>query len=52
MTVEQIKHSGAYLITDIRQGQYCRKTYYGYTKKEAIALFRREFPARATQAKR
>lgn len=40
MTIETIKPSGGYLITDIVHGQLIKQRYFGYTKKEAIALFK------------
>ena len=33
---------GAYVISDIVNGQYVSKQYYYYTKKEAITKFKRE----------
>lgn len=30
-------------ISDIRNGYLCHKNYYGYTKREAIALFNKEY---------
>lgn len=30
-------------ISDIVFGQYVQKNYYGYTKREAIKLFKKEF---------
>ena len=43
MTVEKIIHSGALIISDIIDGYLVSKTYYGYTKKEAVKLFRSEY---------
>jgi len=43
MTIEKVKHNGALIISDIIDGYLVSKTYYGYTKKEAIKLFRSEY---------
>ncbi|CAB4241284.1 hypothetical protein UFOVP67_35 [uncultured Caudovirales phage] len=43
MTVTKLFPSGAYEITDIINNRYCRKVYYYYTKREAIANFKSEF---------
>jgi len=43
MTVETIFASGGYLITDIIDGEYVKHRYFGYTKREAKALFREEY---------
>ena len=44
MTVERVKHSGAYVISDFvgeGRGEYLfTRTYYGYTLKQAKAQFR------------
>jgi hypothetical protein len=44
MTVERVRHSGAYVISDIAgegAGAYLfTRTYYGYTKREAVAQFK------------
>jgi hypothetical protein len=37
--------SGALHVSAMRRGHYCSYTYYGYTVREALRLFRREFPA-------
>ena len=41
MTVER-NHEGAYVISDIINGYLVTKRYYGYTKKQAVKLFREE----------
>jgi hypothetical protein len=44
MTVERMRHSGAYVISEIvgeGRGEYLfTRTYYGYTLREAKAQFR------------
>lgn len=44
MTIERVSHSGAYVISQFvgeGAGEYLfTRTYYGYTKREAIARFR------------
>ena len=40
--VEIVKHSGAVIVSDIVGGYLVARTYYGYTRREAVALFRRE----------
>lgn len=41
MTIER-NHEGAYVISDIVKGYLVTMRYYGYTKREAIRLFRQE----------
>jgi hypothetical protein len=43
MTVTRMRHSGAWVVTDIINGYYEQEVYYGYTKKEAIALFKEKY---------
>jgi ribosomal protein S19 len=44
MTIERVRHSGAYVISHFvgeGAGEYLfTRTYYGYTKREAIAQFK------------
>lgn len=44
MTIERVRHSGAYVISDFvgeGAGEYLfTRTYYGYTLREAKAQFR------------
>ncbi len=44
MTVERVRHSGAYVISEIvgdgRRGYLFTRTYYGYTLKQAKQLFK------------
>jgi hypothetical protein len=44
MTVERMFPSGGWLISDIIAGEYVSRRYFYYTKSEAMALFREEFP--------
>jgi hypothetical protein len=45
-TVERLFPSGAWLVSDIINGQYVKQRYMGYTKKEAIANFKRKYRIR------
>ena len=40
--VERVPHSGAWVVSDIVGGYRIARTYYGYTRRQAVALFRRE----------
>lgn len=44
MTVERVRHSGAYVISDMASGggqaYLFTRTYYGYTLREAKRLFK------------
>ena len=42
MTVRLILSSGAVSVSDIINNQLVTKTYYGYTRKQAVALFKKE----------
>jgi hypothetical protein len=42
MTVERMHPSGAYRIDDVIGGYLVTKWYYGYTKREAIKLFKEQ----------
>jgi len=44
MTVEKNQY-GAWVVSDIVGGVLVHRQYYGYTKREALAEFRAEFPA-------
>jgi hypothetical protein len=35
-------HEGAYVISDIVSGYLVTRRYYGYTKREALRLFKEE----------
>jgi len=43
MTVTKLFPSGAWEVSDIIGGYLVRRTYYDYTKRQAIAEFKREF---------
>jgi hypothetical protein len=45
MTIEKKFPSGALEITDIVDGQLITETYMGYTKREAVQLFREKIRA-------
>jgi len=40
MSVNRVWHSGAWIVSQIVGGYLVSRTYYGYTKREAVALFR------------
>lgn len=41
--IEQVAHNGAFIVSDIIGGYFVARTYYGYTRREALTAFRREF---------
>lgn len=41
-TMERSPVTGAWRVSDIVGGYYMARTYYGYTKREALAMFNRE----------
>lgn len=41
MTITKIKHSGALQISDIVRGYLVTRMYCGYSKRQAMALFKR-----------
>lgn len=41
MTVEQ-NHHGAWVVAEVVGGYRVSRTYYGYTRQEAMRLFREE----------
>lgn len=43
MFAERVKHSGAWIVSDIVDGYRVARTYYGYTRAQALRLFREEF---------
>ena len=49
MTVEKNQY-GAWVVSDIVDGVLEHRQYYGYTKREALAEFRAEFPAKRSEA--
>lgn len=42
MSAHKLFPSGAWEVSDIIGGRLMRRIYYGYTKREALAEFRRE----------
>ena len=38
--------SGAWMLSDIIDGYRTSRVYFGYTKREAVRMFRKEFPRR------
>lgn len=44
--VSRLYPSGAWEVSDIVAGYWVRRTYYGYTRAQALALYRREVLAR------
>jgi hypothetical protein len=51
MTAEKLFPSGAWQISGVIEGEsdhyYLTRTYYGYTKKEAIRLWRQHIQEKA-----
>lgn len=39
--VSRVAHSGAWVVSDIIGGYRVTRTFYGYTRGEAVALFRK-----------
>ena len=42
MTISKVFPSGAWQVSDIIRGYLVTRTYYGYSKREAARMFRRE----------
>jgi hypothetical protein len=42
MTIQRLSHAGAWQICDIVDGYLFTRTYYGYTKRESVNLFKQE----------
>ena len=42
MSVSRVWHSGAWIVSEIVGGYLVSRTYYGFTKREAVARFRAE----------
>lgn len=51
MRVERNKINGSVAVTDIINNQLVTKVYYGYTKKEAEKMFKKEFKTEAVNEK-
>jgi hypothetical protein len=51
MTIEKLAPSGAWLIYGVIEGEgdhyFLKRSYWGYTKREAIRLWRQEMRERA-----
>lgn len=45
LSVTRAVPSGAWIVAAIVGNSYASRTYYGYTRREAIARFRADFPA-------
>ena len=43
MTATKLFPSGAWEVSDIIGGHLVRRVYYGYTKRQALAEFKKEF---------
>ena len=46
MTIER-NYEGAYIVSDIVNGYRVARKYYGYSKREALAMFKAEVRANA-----
>ena len=46
MTIER-NYEGAYIVSDIVNGYRVARKYYGYSKREALAMFKAEVLANA-----
>ena len=42
ITVERVPHNGYLIVSTIHKGYRVKRTYIGYTKREAIKLFKKE----------
>ena len=42
MTIEKRKSDGAFIVSDIIDGYYTKRVFIGYTKRQAMKLFKRE----------
>jgi hypothetical protein len=51
MTIERVRHSGAYVISQLTSdyGYLFTRTYYGYTRAQAVSLFRAQFREEAAK---
>lgn len=45
MIAERVAHSGAWSVYGVVNGYLLSRTYYGYTKREAVRLWREEASA-------
>lgn len=42
MIIERVSHSGAWIVSDIIGGYRVARTYYGYTKVQALRKFKED----------
>lgn len=42
IAVEKVRHNGHIVVSTIHNDQYVHRQYIGYTKREAVAEFKRE----------
>jgi hypothetical protein len=42
MSIEKVHPSGAYRVSDIVKGYLVTRVYMGYTKRQALAMFKQE----------
>lgn len=42
MSIERVSHSGAWIVSDIVGGYRVARTYYGYTRAQALRAFKAE----------
>jgi len=42
MLIERVQHSGMWVISEIVKGTLVTRKYLGYSKRDAIQLFKRE----------
>jgi hypothetical protein len=45
LSVTRAAPSGAWIVSAIVGDSHASRTYYGYSRREAVARFRAEFPA-------
>ena len=42
MIIEKRKSDGAFIVSDIIDGYYTKRVFMGYTKRQAMKLFKRD----------
>jgi hypothetical protein len=42
MMIERVSHSGAWIVSDIIGGYRVARTYYGYTRAQALRKFKED----------
>ncbi len=40
IAIQRVNHSGAYIMSTVTDTRMIMKTYYGYTKREALEMFK------------